>query len=183
MRIEVDDLSRPEVLALLGEHLRNMQTLSPPESVHALPLDGLRQPEITFWTAWEGDVLLGCGALKALGPRQGEVKSMRTPDARRRRGAGRAILAHVVATARARGYERLSLETGAMDAFKPAQRLYESVGFTYCGPFGDYTEDPNSVFMTLRLTPPCDGPGKQGLQATGAMPALSNTPSNSTELR
>ncbi|MEO5669640.1 MAG: GNAT family N-acetyltransferase [Ramlibacter sp.] len=151
MKIETDDLSRPEIHALLNEHLQNMYELSPPESVHALDLDKLRQPEITFWSAWDGTQLLGCGALKELDGKHGEVKSMRTPAALRRKGAGRAILAHIVAVARSRSYERLSLETGSQDAFKPAQRLYESFGFTPCGPFGDYTDDPNSVFMTLHL--------------------------------
>jgi putative acetyltransferase len=151
MNIEIDDLSRPAVHALLNEHLRNMYELSPPESVHALDLDKLRKPEITFWTAWEGPELVGCGALKELDRTHGEVKSMRTPSNRRREGVGRAILRHVIAVARSRSYERLSLETGSMEAFVPAQKLYESFGFTYCGPFGDYVEDPNSVFMTLRL--------------------------------
>jgi putative acetyltransferase len=151
MRIELDDLSRPAVHALLNEHLSSMYRLSPPESVHALDLEKLRRPDITFWTAWEGELLLGCGALKELGPDHGEIKSMRTPEAHRRRGAGRAILAHIVAVAKARSYGRLSLETGAMKAFRPAQELYRSFGFDYCGPFGDYVEDPNSVFMTLRL--------------------------------
>jgi putative acetyltransferase len=112
MRIETDDLTRPEIHALLDEHLRSMHKLSPPESVHALDLETLRRPDITFWSAWEGTVLLGCGALKALGDGHGEVKSMRTPDALRRRGAGRALLAHIVSEAGARGYHRLSLETG-----------------------------------------------------------------------
>lgn len=151
MKIEVDDLSRPAVHALLNEHLQSMYELSPPESVHALDLAELRQPEVKFWSAWKGSLLLGCGALKALDPRHGEVKSMRTPNGLRRRGAGRAILAHIIEVARSRAYERLSLETGSMEAFKPAHRLYESFGFTYCGPFGEYIEDPNSVFMTLRL--------------------------------
>ena len=151
MKIEVDDLSRTAIHALLEEHLRSMYELSPPESVHALDLEKLRRPGITFWSAWEGPLLLGCGALKELDPGHGEVKSMRTPGAHRRRGAGRAILAHIIEVARSRSYERLSLETGSMEAFRPAQRLYESFGFTYCGPFGDYVEDPNSVFMTLRL--------------------------------
>lgn len=151
MQIEIDDLSRPAIHALLKEHLQSMRALSPPESVHALDLDKLRQPGISFWSAWEGTTLLGCGALKELDPKHGEVKSMRTPEALRRRGAGRAILAHLVEVARARGYQRLSLETGAMAAFLPAQRLYQSFGFDYCGPFADYLEDPNSVFMTLRL--------------------------------
>lgn len=152
MKLEVDDLCRPAVHALLNEHLQSMKDLSPPESVHALDLDGLRTPEITFWTAWDGPVLLGCGALKELDPKHGEVKSMRTPNAHRRKGAGRTILRHIVEVARVRSYERLSLETGAMDAFVPAHRLYESFGFTLCGPFGDYIEDPNSVFMTMRLS-------------------------------
>ena len=129
-----------------------MYELSPPESVHALDLDKLRQPGITFWSVWAGELLLGCGALKELDRIHGEVKSMRTPAAVRRRGAGRAVLAHIIDVAMSRSYERLSLETGAGQAFKPAQALYESVGFTYCGPFGEYCEDPNSVFMTMRLT-------------------------------
>jgi putative acetyltransferase len=151
MRIEVDDLTRPAIHALLEEHLKSMHELSPPESVHALDLEKLRRPEITFWTAWEGDLLVGCGALKELDPKNGEVKSMRTPSALRRRGAGRALLEHIVAVARSRGYERLSLETGSMEAFQPARKLYEAFGFTYCGPFGDYAPDPNSTFMTKRL--------------------------------
>jgi len=151
MHLEIDDLSRPAIHALLNEHLQNMYELSPPESVHALDLAKLRAPGITFWTAWEGPVLLGCGALKELDPKHGEVKSMRTPNALRRRGAGRALLERIIEVARERGYERLSLETASMEAFTPAQKLYESFGFGYCGPFGDYVEDPNSVFMTLRL--------------------------------
>ncbi len=151
MKIELDDLSRAEIQALLNEHLRSMYELSPPESVHALDLDKLRKPDLTFWSAWEGSQLLGCGALKELDAKHGEIKSMRTPEALRRRGAGRAILAHVIETARSRRYERLSLETGSMEAFRPAQRLYESFGFTTCEPFGAYAEDPNSVFMTMRL--------------------------------
>ncbi|TSA13733.1 MAG: GNAT family N-acetyltransferase [Betaproteobacteria bacterium] len=151
MKIEIDDFSRTDIHALLHEHLQSMHTLSPPESVHALDIEKLRQPGVTFWSAWEGSLLLGCGALKELDPSHGEVKSMRTPSALRRQGAGRAILTHIIDVAKSRTYERLSLETGAMEAFKPAQKLYESFGFTYCGPFGDYVEDPYSVFMTLRL--------------------------------
>lgn len=151
MRIEVDDLARPEVLALLNEHLANMFELSPPDKVFALDVTRLRAPEITFWTAWDGESLLGCGALKELSAMHGEVKSMRTPKALRRRGAGRAVLAHIVAVAVQRGYEVLSLETGSNPAFLPAQRLYQSVGFVYSGPFGTYREDPSSVFMSLRL--------------------------------
>jgi putative acetyltransferase len=151
MKIEIDDLSRPAIHALLNEHLQNMRELSPPESVHALDLEKLRKPGITFWSAWDGPLLLGVGALKELDRGHGEVKSMRTPAALRRKGAGRAILAHIVEVARSRSYERLSLETGSMEAFRPAQRLYESFGFTFCEPFADYREDPNSVFMTMRL--------------------------------
>jgi putative acetyltransferase len=151
MKIKIDDLQHPAIHALLNEHLQNMYELSPPESVHALNMEKLCVPDITFWTAWEDDLLLGCGALKELDPKHGEIKSMRTPVAHRRKGVGRAVLAHIIEVAKERSYERLSLETGSADAFKPAQKLYESFGFTYCGPFGDYKEDPNSVFMTLRL--------------------------------
>ncbi len=151
MRIQIDDLLRPEVHALLEEHLQNMHALTPAKSVHALDLDRLRQHGITFWSAWEGPQLLGCGALKELDARHGEVKSMRTPAELRRRGAGRAILAHIVDVARSRGYEWLNLETGAHEAFAPAHRLYAAFGFARCGPFGDYRADPNSVFMSLCL--------------------------------
>jgi putative acetyltransferase len=152
MQIRRDDLTGPEIRGLLEEHLRNMHELSPPESVHALDLDKLRRPDITFWTVWsEGGELLGCGALRALSPRHGEIKSMRTPQAQRRRGAGRAMLAHIIAEARRRSYERLSLETGSAAAFAPALKLYESAGFRTCPPFGDYAEDPHSVYMTRLL--------------------------------
>lgn len=151
MHVELDDLSRPQVHDLLREHLANMHAISPRESVHALDVAGLLAPDITFWTVWEGPLLLGCGALRELDPAHGEVKSMRTPRELRRRGAGRAVLERIVDEARGRGYERLSLETGSQDAFRPAQRLYESFGFSHCGPFGSYRPDPNSVFMTLSL--------------------------------
>ena len=151
MRIEVDDLTGPEVHGLLQEHLDNMHELSPPESVHALDLSKLRAPGITFWSVWDGPTLAGCGALKEMSPAQGEIKSMRTPRALRRRGAGRAVLEHIVAEARRRGYERLYLETGSHEAFLAARTLYASFGFAECGPFGDYRPDPNSVFMTLEL--------------------------------
>jgi putative acetyltransferase len=152
MRIEPDDPAAPDVRELLEEHLRDMHAQSPPESVHALDVSGLKLASISFWTARDADgLLLGCGALKALGAHHGEVKSMRTPGSLRRRGAGRAMLAHIVDEARRRGYARLSLETGSQAAFAPALRLYESAGFVRCAPFGDYREDPNSVFMTLAL--------------------------------
>jgi putative acetyltransferase len=154
MRIELDDLSRTVVHDLLLEHLANMYELSPPESVFALDLSKLRAPDISFWTAWDGDVLLGCGALKELTPTHGEIKSMRTPARRRRQGAGRAILTRIIETARQRKYEWLSLETGSHPAFLAAQQLYKRAGFDYSGPFADYKEDPNSVFMSMHLATP-----------------------------
>jgi putative acetyltransferase len=151
MRIEVDDVTRPQVLALLDEHLRNMYELSPPEDVFAFDAAKLRSPGVVFWTAWQDDVLLGCAALKELSPTQGEVKSMRTPAALRRRGAGRALLEHLLNVARQRGYRELFLETGIHPAFEPAQALYRSVGFRQCGPFGEYEVNRSSLFMTLQL--------------------------------
>jgi putative acetyltransferase len=151
MEIRLDDLSGPEIRALLHEHLRNMHELSPPESVHAMDIAKLRQPDVTFWTVWSGSELLGCGALRELSPRHGEIKSMRTALARRRSGAGRAVLTHIIEEARRREYDRLSLETGSMKAFEPARKLYASFGFSFCPPFGDYADDPNSVFMTKQL--------------------------------
>lgn len=151
MEIQLDDPARPDVFALLEEHLAHMHELSPPESVHALDVNKLKQPDITFWTVRDGGALLGCGALKELSAEHGEVKSMRTPASLRRRGAGRAMLLHILAEARSRGYRRLSLETGPAEGFLAAQRLYQSVGFEYCGPFADYKLDLHSVFMTLAL--------------------------------
>ena len=151
MEIRTDDLAGPEIRELLAEHLRSMHELSPPESVHALDLAALRGSDITFWTAWSNSELLGCGALKELSPAHGEIKSMRTRSARRRQGVARAMLQHIIAEARARSYAHLSLETGSMEAFEPARRLYEAFGFAYCPPFADYIEDPNSSFMTLEL--------------------------------
>jgi putative acetyltransferase len=152
MRIEIDDVSRPQVLALLEEHLRNMYELSPPDTVFAFDANKLRGPGIVFWTAWKDDVLLGCAALKELSPTQGEVKSMRTPAYLRGHGAGRALLDHLLQVARERGYRELFLETGRHPAFTPAHTLYRSVGFRECGPFGDYKENGHSVFMSLHLS-------------------------------
>lgn len=154
MEIRVDDLSGPEILALLAEHLREMHRISPAESVHALDVDGLLQPDVTFWSAWTNAELLGCGALKELNPVHGEIKSMRTAFAHRRKGVARTMLEYIIAEARGRSYTRLSLETGSMHAFEPARRLYESFGFTYCSPFAGYAEDANSVFLTRPLEPP-----------------------------
>lgn len=151
IEMRLDDLRGPEIRELLEEHVREMHAISPPESCHALDLDGLRRPDVTFWTAWSEGELVGCGALRELGPTHGEVKSMRTARTWRRRGVGRVVLAHLVDEARCRRYARLSLETGSMAAFLPARRLYEGFGFSYCEPFASYREDPNSVFMTLEL--------------------------------
>ena len=152
MRIEVDDLSRFQVHALLEEHLANMYELSPPEQVFALDLNKLRADDITFWTVWEEEVLLGCGALKELTPTHGEIKSMRTTAAARGRGAGRAILAHIISVAQQRGYTKLSLETGTHEAFEPAHNLYRSKGFFKSGPFGSYIPNEHSVFKELQLS-------------------------------
>ena len=151
MHIELDDLTRPEIAALLKEHLASMFVHTPRESVHALPIEGLRSPDITFWSVWENGELLGCGALKELNPQHGEIKSMRTASAHLRKGVARAVVRQIIAEAKRRGYGRLSLETGAMAAFEPARRLYAGCGFTYCEPFGDYLNDPNSVFMTMAV--------------------------------
>lgn len=151
MIIRVDDLTDPQVLALLTEHLAGMHAVTPAEHVHALDVSALRSPPVTFWTAWDGPLLLGCGALKELSPTHGEIKSMRTPSALRRRGAGRAILAHIIEVARHRDYTRLSLETGTHLAFAPAQALYRSVGFQPTGPFGSYRASSDNTFMTLEL--------------------------------
>jgi putative acetyltransferase len=149
--IRLDDLAGPEIHALLAEHLRNMRSISPPESVHALDLDGLRAPGVSFWTVWSDGSLLGCGALKELAADHGEVKSMRTAAVHRRRGVARAVLTHIIGEAVRRRYARLSLETGSQPPFEPARRLYETFGFVYCPPFDGYVDDPNSVFMTKRL--------------------------------
>ena len=149
--IKLDDLSSPAIASLLAEHLHDMYEQSPPGSVHALDLEDLKKPEITFWAIWGGDILVGCGALKELDTKHGEIKSMRTAHAFRGKGAGKLILRHIIDEARKRNYERLSLETGSMAFFDPARRLYGSYGFEYCGPFADYILDPNSVFMTRHL--------------------------------
>ncbi len=151
MEIREDDLTGKKIADLLREHLENMHEITPPESIHALDLEALRSPDITFWTAWEGDELLGCGALKELDPRSGEVKSMRTVKAHRRRGVASKILEHIIKEAERRAYDCLNLETGAFPEFAPAQALYRRYGFEYRGPFAEYIDDPNSVFMTKKL--------------------------------
>ncbi|EGR2740843.1 GNAT family N-acetyltransferase [Vibrio parahaemolyticus] len=151
MRIEIDDLERPQVIALLEEHLQDMYATSPPESVHALDVSKLKLPSITFWTGWDGDQLLGCVAMSQLEDGHAELKSMRTTSAARKQGVASRLLNHVIEQAKHQGIQRLSLETGSMAFFEPAHRLYEKHGFVYCEPFGDYQPDPNSRFMTLAL--------------------------------
>jgi putative acetyltransferase len=151
MNIRVDDLKGPEISQLLREHLQSVYLHSPPESVHALGIDALRKPEITFWTAWQDSELMGCGALKELDATHGEIKSMRTVHAHLRKGVASALLSHILEEARRRSYRRLSLETGSTEAFAPARSLYAHFGFKPCGPFAEYVKDPYSVFMTIEL--------------------------------
>lgn len=151
MRIMVDNLQGPEIIALLQEHLAEMRSVSPPESVHALDLSGLRKRDITFWTLWLGSELAGCGALKELSPDHGEIKSMRTAHRHKRKGIAANMVRHILEEAARRDYRRLSLETGSQPHFAPARSLYASFGFQRCGPFGDYIDDPNSIFMTRIL--------------------------------
>ena len=151
MEIKIDDLTGTEIAQLIGEHLHAMTLHSPPESIHALNLDHLKKPEITFWSAWEQGELVGCGALKELDQQHGEIKSMRTSSLHLRKGVAKQILEHIIQEAKKRGLRRLSLETGSMAAFEPARRLYTSFGFQYSDPFSDYIKDPNSVFMTKEI--------------------------------
>ena len=148
VEIRIDDLTGPETHALIASHLAGMHDTSPAESVHALDAEALRDPSITFWSAWVDGRLAGIGALKAIDAERGELKSMRVDDAFRGKGVGRALLRHIIGEARDRGMMSLWLETGTAPEFAPAQRLYESEGFTLCGPFEGYTHDPHSVFMT-----------------------------------
>jgi len=151
MEIAIDDPARSEVAALLADHLADMHATSPAESVHALDVSGLLDPAVTFWTARRDGAVLGCAALKELAREHGEVKSMRTTTAARGAGIGAALVRHLIDEAGARGYARLSLETGSQDFFAPARRLYARHGFVECGPFGDYRLDPHSVFFTREL--------------------------------
>ena len=151
MDIRLGGLDTPQVAQLLSEHLEDMHRFSPAESVHALDLDRLRAPGLTFWSVWEGEEVLGCAALRELSSSHGELKSMRTANLHRRRGVGVALLDHVVGAAQARGYARVSLETGPTAEFAPARSLYAAYGFRPCGPFGSYAVDEFSVFMTLDL--------------------------------
>ncbi|WP_329093610.1 MULTISPECIES: GNAT family N-acetyltransferase [unclassified Streptosporangium] len=151
MKIVLDDLSGPEIAGFLDEHVQEMRSITPLESKHALDLDGLRKPEITFWSVMDGDSLVGCGAIKRLDAGHAEVKSMRTAPTRKRSGTASLLLEHIITEARCMGFTRLSLETGADEFFLPARKLYEKFGFDYCEPFADYRPDPYSVFMTRVL--------------------------------
>ena len=145
------DLDSADVQALLQFHFASMRSSSPPDACHVLPADGLRDPAISFWSARDDGQLLGVGAMKALGPDHGEIKSMRTAPEALGRGVGRALLRHLMAEARSRGYRRLSLETGSTEPFAAALRLYESEGFVPCGPFGDYRDTPFTRFYSREL--------------------------------
>jgi putative acetyltransferase len=151
LRIEDGGLDDPRVVALLQHHVARARAETAPGSAHALDLAGLRAPEVRFWSAWEGSRLAAVGALKRIGLEHGEIKSMHTAKHARGRGVGSALLRHIMAEARAAGLRRLSLETGSWPYFLPARSLYARHGFVECGPFGDYREDPNSVFMTIVL--------------------------------
>lgn len=146
-----DDLSGADIQALLRLHLDEMHAWSPPCSVHAMPVERLRGEDVTFWSAWQGSSLAGCGALRRIDARHGEIKSMRTHTDFRGKGVGRAMLAHLIAQAQLCGYAKVSLETGPTDQFVPARRLYQAHGFTPCGPFAEYEADPFSVFMSKEL--------------------------------
>ena len=149
--IRKDDLKGPEIALLLRAHLDHAARHSPPESIHALDLDRLRAPEITFWSVWLGETLVGCGALKQLAPDHGEIKSMHTAAAHRGKGVAARLLERILEEAKTRSYRRVSLETGTMEGFAPARALYHRYGFRVCPPFAQYREDPNSVCMTLEL--------------------------------
>lgn len=151
VEIRIDDLTSSAIIGLLQEHLRNMALHSPPESVHALDLEALRKPEITFWTVWLGEELMGCGALKELDSQHGEIKSMRTAAGHLRKGVAARLLQHILDEAKRRSYRRLSLETGSMEAFAPARKMYAAFGFEPCLPFANYSEDPYSLFMAKFL--------------------------------
>ncbi len=153
MRIVEGGLDDPRVVELLHAHFVRSLAETAPGSAHALDVSGLGSPDVTFWSAWEDETVVGLGALKVLSDDHGEVKSMHTAAAARGRGVGSAMLRHIMAAARARGMSRLSLETGSWPYFAPARALYARHGFVECPPFGDYREDPNSVFMTRSLAP------------------------------
>jgi putative acetyltransferase len=151
--IDIDDPRAEDVRALLATHLTFARSQTPPEDAHAMDVDGLLDPAVTFFSCRAGGSLLAVGALKQLDPHHAEIKSMHTAEAARGRGLGRMMLEHLIAVARERGYSRLSLETGSMASFAPARSLYARAGFERCEPFGDYRDSPNSTYMTLELAP------------------------------
>jgi putative acetyltransferase len=151
VKIVLDDLSGPEIATFLDEHVQEMRSITPLESKYALDLDGLRKPEIMFWSVMDGDTLVGCGAIKRLSPGHAELKSMRTAPTRKRSGIGSLLLKHIITEARQRGFTRLSLETGTAEFFLPARKLYEKFGFGYCRPFADYQPSPHNIFMTRAI--------------------------------
>ena len=151
LSISPGKLSSPDVLDLLRRHLAYSAASSPAESCHALYLDGLRASDVSFWSVHDGETLVGCGALQEIGPAHGEIKSMHTLQEARGRGVAGFMLRYIIAEGERRGYSRISLETGSMDAYAPARALYLRHGFVECGPFGDYVEDPYSTFMELIL--------------------------------
>ncbi|MAM86210.1 MAG: GNAT family N-acetyltransferase [unclassified Hahellaceae] len=151
MEIQLDNLQGRAIAEFLQQHIEDMKATSPPESKHALDIEGLRAPEISFWTVYSGAELVACGALKEIDPFHGEVKSMRVHASARGTSIGSKLLRHLVEVAKNRRYRALMLETGSMAFFQPARNLYLKHGFAYCGPFGPYEEDPNSVFMVLHL--------------------------------
>lgn len=150
-QIKLDDLSGKEIFSLLQEHLEDMKATSPPESKHALDLDGLKDSSVKFWTIWDGKELAGCGAFKILDTEHAEIKSMRTSNQYQNKGVASKLLIHIIEQAKLVGLKKLSLETGSMDYFIPAHGLYKKHGFSFCGPFSNYIADPNSIFMSLEL--------------------------------
>lgn len=151
MEIKIDDLTSGEVISLLEEHLADMYATSPAESVHALDIKALKNPAITFYSCWKNDELLGCVALRELDINHVELKSMRTASNARKLGVASKLMQHILAIAKQRHYQKISLETGSMDFFQPARQLYKKYDFDYCGPFGDYQLDANSKFMTRNI--------------------------------
>lgn len=150
-KIILDDLKHPDVIALIAKHRENMLSITPEESLHALGVDELKKDNVNFWTAWEGDVLLGCGALKTFNEAEAEIKSMRTHTDHLKKGVANQILSHIIDYAKEIGLKTIYLETGSDAAFTPAHTLYKKYGFQMCGPFEGYVEDANSYFMFLKL--------------------------------
>ena len=151
IKIVIDDLTSPKVIAFLNDHMQHMIKITPPGCVHALDIEALKRPEITFWSVWEESELVCCGALKELNSREAELKSMRTLPSHLGKGIASHLLKLILSEAKRRGYHRISLETGSYEAFRPARNLYEKFGFKYSKPFSDYYENPNSVFMTIEI--------------------------------